>query len=246
MPSDRRSATPSVLSVRVCASTSNLGPGFDVLGLALDLWLTLKARELATTGSARFLRREGEARHWPGDERDLALRAFRCAYERLGGTRAVELTADSQIPLSRGLGSSGAAIAAGLLLGAELAPERAPREQLLAWAIELEGHPDNVAPALFGGCVFVAPLGAGVPSAVQVPLHASLGFAVAWPDATLETSFARSLLPREVPHKVAVETARRLACLIEGLRSGDAQLIAVANDDVLHVPYRLPHIPSGA
>jgi homoserine kinase len=69
---------------------------------------------------------------------------------------------------------------------------------------------------------------------------------VAWPDAKLETSFARSLLPREVPHKVAVETARRLACLIEGLRSGDPQLIAAANEDVLHVPYRLPHIPAGA
>jgi len=242
----RRSPASNSLRLRVCASTSNLGPGFDVLGLALDLPLQLTARALATDGAATLVRRDGEARHWPGNERDLALRAFRCAYERLGGTRAVELAADSQIPLSRGLGSSGAAIAAGLLLGAELAPERAPREQLLAWAIEIEGHPDNVAPALFGGCVFVAPLGDGAPRAVQVPLHASLGFAIAWPDAKLETSFARSLLPRDVPHKAAVETARRLACLIEGLRSGDAQLIAAANEDVLHVPYRLPHLPAGA
>jgi homoserine kinase len=246
MSFDRHSAPSNSSRVRVCASTSNLGPGFDVLGLALDLRLTLTARRLATGGGAELMRRDGEARHWPGGERDLALRAFRCAYERLGGSGAIELAADSQIPLSRGLGSSGAAIAAGLLLGAELAPERAPREQLLAWAIELEGHPDNVAPALFGGCVFVARVGDGAPRAVHVPLHASLGFAVAWPDAKLETAFARSLLPREVPHKAAVETARRLACLIEGLRSGDAHLIAAANEDMLHVPYRLPHIPAGA
>jgi homoserine kinase len=232
--------------VRVSASTSNLGPGFDVLGLAIDLELSLSARQLSESGALVLIRRDGEARHWPGDEHDLALRAFRWAYERLGGARAVELAADSRIPLSRGLGSSGAAIAAGLLLGEALAPRCATREQLLAWAVELEGHPDNVAPALFGGCVFVAPPGAGPPRAVQVPLHPSLGFAVAWPDAKLETSFARSLLPREVPHRAAVDTARRLACLLEGLRSGDPELLGTANDELLHVPYRLPHIPAGA
>jgi homoserine kinase len=245
--SSEASADPHpTLQVSVPASTSNLGPGFDVLGLALDLRLSLSARRLAGAGSPTLVRRDGEARSWPGDEHNLALRGFRCAYERLGGVRAIELGADSHIPLSRGLGSSAAAICAGLLLGEALAPRRAPREQLLAWALELEGHPDNVAPALFGGCVFAAPTGAGALRVVPVPLHPSLGFAVAWPAAPLETAFARSLLPREVPHRAAVETARRLACLLEGLRSGEPELLAAGNEDVLHVPYRLPHIPAGA
>lgn len=246
MSSDASLDSRPALRVRVPASTSNLGPGFDVLGLALDLRLTLTARRLEGIGTASLAQRDGEARHWPGDERDLVIRGFQCAYERLGGARAVELCADSHIPLSRGLGSSGAAITAGLLLGEALAPTRAPREQLLAWAVELEGHPDNVAPALFGGCVFTAPTASGALRAVPVPLHPSLGFAVAWPAAQLETTFARSLLPREIPHRAAVESARKLACLLEGLRSGMAELLAAGNDDVLHVPYRLPHIPGGA
>jgi len=238
---------PSATSrgVRVSASTSNLGPGFDVVGLALDLELELVAHSRTGAGPARLTQRRGEAQHWPGGESELCVRAFRRAFEQLGGQSQVDLEADSHIPVSRGLGSSGAAIAAGLLLGEALAPRRASREQLLAWALELEGHPDNVTPALFGGCALTAPRASGPPRVVHVSLSPALGFSVAWPETTLETAFARSLLPAVVPHGAAVETARKLALVLEGLRTGDGELLAAGNEERLHVPYRLPHIRGG-
>ncbi|HVS12157.1 MAG TPA: homoserine kinase, partial [Planctomycetota bacterium] len=226
-------------------STSNLGPGFDLLGLALSL--SLRASVVGRSEEGPVLRsRAGEARTWPDGSEDLLLRAFERAQRELGGDGAWVLEATSEIPVGRGLGSSAAAIAAGLLLGEALAPRRAGRERLLGWAVEIEGHPDNVAPALFGGCVISAPRAEGPPRIVRIELHPSLGFAVAWPEARLETRFARSLLPREVPLADAVENARRLALLLEGLRSGEPELLALGVEDRLHVPYRLPHIPGGA
>lgn len=229
--------------VRVPASTSNLGPGFDVVGLALDLWLEVEAERSAD--GVRVVAREGEARAWPEDGRDWLARAAEHAFRALGGEGGLELRASSQIPVGRGLGSSGAAIVAGLLIGEHFAPRSAPRETLLQWAIELEGHPDNVAPALFGGCRTTCPREGAAPRAVALEVHPELGFALAWPDAPLETGFARSLLPREVPLASAVDTARRLALVLEGLRRGDPELLAAGQVEHLHVPHRLPHIPGG-
>jgi homoserine kinase len=231
--------------VEVSGSTSNLGPGFDLLGLALSL--RLRASVVGRSDGRPALRaRSGEARTWPGGEEDLLLRAFALAQRELGGDGAWILEASSEIPVGRGLGSSAAAIAAGLLLGEALAPRRAGREQLLAWACEIEGHPDNVVPALLGGCAISVPRPGAAPRVVRVELHPSLAFAVAWPEARLETRFARSLLPREVPLADAVENARRLALLLEGLRTGEPDLLALGVEDRLHVPYRLPHVPGGA
>jgi homoserine kinase len=231
--------------VEVSGSTSNLGPGFDLLGLALSL--SLRASVVGRAEKGPVLRsRAGAAGTWPDGSEDLLLRAFERAQRELGGEGAWTLEATSEIPVGRGLGSSAAAIVAGLLLGEALAPRRAGREQLLGWAVEIEGHPDNVAPALFGGCVISVPRAGGSPRIVRIELHPSLGFAVAWPEARLETRFARSILPREVPLADAVENARRLALLLEGLRSGEPELLALGVEDRLHVPYRLPHIPGGA
>jgi len=229
----------------VSASTSNLGPGFDLLGLALSLPLRASVVERADEGPV-LRSRAGTARTWPDGDQDLLVRAFAHAQRELGGDGAWALEAASEIPVGRGLGSSGAAIAAGLLLGEALAPRRAGRDRLLAWAAGIEGHPDNVAPALYGGCVICVPRPDAAPRVVRVELHPSLGFAVAWPEARLETRLARSLLPREVPLADAVENARRLALLLEGLRSGEPELLALGVEDRLHVPYRLPHIPGGA
>lgn len=230
--------------VRVSASTSNLGPGFDVVGVALDLWLDVAARRSGET--VRVVRREGEARAWPTDDSDLLVRATRRAFYALGGTGGLEIEARSEIPVGRGLGSSAAAVVAGLLLGAHFAARPVERETLLAWAIEIEGHPDNVTPALFGGCRMTCPRAQGAPRPVALELHHELGFAVAWPDAPLSTAFARSLLPREVPLAQAVDTARRLALVLEGLRRGDPELLAAGEVEHLHVPHRLPHIHGGA
>lgn len=246
MARDDRLRTPDGARVRVSASTSNLGPGFDSLGLALSLWLEVTARRLGGAGEHQLLALEGSAREWPAASSNLLVAAFERAQRELGGERAFGFEARSEIPISRGLGSSGAAIAAGLLLGSALAPRPATRAQLLAWALELEGHPDNVAPALLGGCVLSSPAPGGELGALPIPIATSLGFAVAWPEARLETAFARSLLPRTVPLADAVATARALALVIEGLKRGEAQLLAAGNDERLHVPYRLAHIPAAA
>ena len=232
------------LGVRVSASTSNLGPGFDLLGLALSMELHVTARSDA--GRSRAGLGPGlEAEAWPLGDDNLLLVAFERALRRFGGSpRGMALEVRSEIPLSRGLGSSASAIVAGLLLGAAVAPAPASREELLGLALELEGHPDNVAPALLGGCVLAVPSGREV-RVVRQALHASLAFCVAWPRAQLATSFARRLLPAEVRFADAVENPRRLALLLEELRSGDPQLLALGGEDRLHVPYRLPHIPGG-
>jgi homoserine kinase len=246
MPPDAHADVPRPARVRVPASTSNLGPGFDVLGLALDIALEAGAQVDAERADCALETREGTARDWPEGPRELLAAACEHAFRELGGRGGLRLWARSEIPVGRGLGSSGAAIAAGLLLGSHFAPRRASRTEVLGWAVEIEGHPDNVAPALFGGCQLTCPREGAPPRAVAVDLHPELGFAVAWPEAQLETAFARTLLASHVPLAQAVDTARRLALVIQGLRTGDPELLGAGNVEHLHVPHRLPHIPGGA
>lgn len=228
--------------VRIACSTSNLGPGFDLAGLALTLFLDVRARRCAS-GGLRLGDLRGHAREWPQDANRL-FTAFERAWRAGGGGAAhFEFDADSEIPIGRGLGSSGAATAAGLLLGAALAPRPLSREQLLAFGFELEGHPDNITPALYGGLTFSVPREYGPPVFVRGKLHESLGFAVAWPALPFETRVARGLLPKHVPFADAVENPRRLALLIAGLERGDPELLALGGEDRLHVPYRLDAIP---
>jgi homoserine kinase len=231
--------------VRVPASSSNLGPGFDALGLALGLELEVTAQAMPGGSQDALGSLEGTATAWPSGADNLLLRAFARARRELGGGGAWSFDARSRIPLSRGLGSSGAAIVAGLLLGAALSGREVRREDLLAWALELEGHPDNVAPSLLGGCILSQPRAGLPPRFVRVPLADNLAFALAWPDVPLETSFARSLLPQVVKLSDAVENARQLALVLQGLERGDPELLAAGNEERLHVPYRLPHIPGG-
>ena len=229
------------LRVRVPGSTSNLGPGFDLLGLALSLELevTLEPEPDGPGG----VRDEGELPGWPDGPDDL----LRIAFEHVGGRSSdYALRVRSQIPIGRGFGSSGAAIAAGLLLGAAVSPEPIEREDLLRLALELEGHPDNVTPSLLGGCVIAVPLADGAVRVVRQPVHPSLAFAVAWPEAQLATRRARALLPSEVPFADAVENPRRLALLLEGLRTGEPELLRLGAEDRLHVPHRIAHVPGGA
>jgi homoserine kinase len=242
-----RGSFPSV-EVAVSCSTSNLGPGFDLAGLALSMPLHARVWVEAATSAVAPDRLEvsgAAATDWPLGPDNLFWRAIR-AVERELGEKCGSLHAriESDIPVARGLGSSGAAIAAGLLIGEALIGHRLSLERRLALGIELEGHPDNIAASLCGGLTLCLP--GDPPLLVTSEVHPRLAFAVAWPEAKLETPLARAALPSTVRFADAVENARRLPLLIEGLRSGNAELIRAGGQDRLHVPYRLPLIRGGA
>lgn len=230
------------LYVSVPASTSNLGPGFDFLGLALSLHLRVRLHP--SDGERRIEPASGYAVDWPNTPDNLLVRAFDLASSRLSSERATRsrFEVHSDIPVARGLGSSGAAIAAGLLLASALARRPASMDELLAWGLELEGHPDNSSAALLGGCTLSVPRPGGGLRVVKQELHPTLGFALAWPEARLSTHEARGVLPRTVKFEDAVENPRRLALLLEGLRTADPELLRLGSEDRLHVAYRLPLI----
>ena len=245
-PSPTPSAVP-ILSLRVPASTSNLGPGFDFAGLALSMYLDVRVEGRARGDAHEFASRTGTASDWPATADNIVFRAFEHARVALGlPPTPLRLSAHSEIPIARGLGSSGAAIAAGVLLANALAGERASLEQACAWGAAIEGHPDNTSASIAGGCTLAIPRGDGSLRVLRQPLHESLAFAVAWPNSRLSTKEARAVLPREVSFADAAENPRRLAALLEGLRHGDPELLALGGEDRLHVRHRLALIPHGA
>jgi homoserine kinase len=230
--------------VRVSASTSNLGPGFDLAGLALDRFLDVELRPRTSPEEAALTLGAG-CESWPDPANNRLWQAFeRAARARELNPRAYVLRARTEIPVGRGLGSSGAASVAGVLLADSLCPAPSPREDLLLECIELEGHPDNATPALVGGFT-LSFLDRGRAVVIESEIHDSLSFAVAWPEEPLETARARQALPASVDFADAVENPRRLAALLAGLRRGDAALIGAGSVDRLHERHRLPLIRGG-
>lgn len=236
--------------VRIPGSTSNLGPGFDMAGLALDLWLEVQALVAPDECATKVAEVQGEAA-FIKDASPL-LRAFESGARLAGASQlpAFRFGLRSNIPLARGLGSSGAAVAAGLLLGeawarhAGSSPDDLTQVQLDEGS-RLEGHPDNVVASLLGGCTFSVPTERGL-RVVQVPLAPELAYVVAWGATPLSTTQARAALPTNVSFSDAVENPRRLMLLLDGLRRGDGDALALAQQETLHVRHRLPLIPGGA
>ncbi len=235
---------PDILSaarVRVPASTSNLGAGFDCIGLALDLHLEATFRP--GRGGLQ-LERAGTLAGLTGD--DVLLDAFRSALEARGVRPAGHVQVTSDIPVGRGLGSSATATVAGLVLAAAALNEPMDTATTLAAATEREGHPDNAAPTLLGGLIGVVNDGGGRPFAFRLPLSGSIAFAWAAPAVVVSTARARAALPSQVPHAVAVRALSRTAALLHGLATAEPDLIRAGFRDDLHVPYRLPLIPAAA
>jgi homoserine kinase len=206
--------------VRAPASSANLGPGYDVLAAALQLHLELEVEETGEFGVRTDL-------DVPSDRSNLVVRAF----ERLHPADGFTFTVRSPIPVAGGLGSSAAAIVAGLMAADHLFELDA---DLLAAAIELEGHPDNVSAALLGGFVVCADGGA---TRIEVP--AGLEAVVVEPDARpVPTAQARAALPAQVPLADAVHAVAHASLLVLGLSQGDWDLVARGLDDRLHQPRR--------
>jgi homoserine kinase len=239
-PVDRASACV----VRVPASTSNLGAGFDCVGVAIDLWLTVRATLVqdGDSGTVRVRRAGTLASLRVEPDRDLIWRGVVAACERAGkAVPAIAIDADSAIPVARGLGSSAAACVAGALLARALLALDLDDEAIVDVAAGLEGHPDNVAPSVYGGAIVgvrTAPPPHAAWHVAPIAVHPSLRLVFAVPDFEVETHAARAVLPAQLPFATAVDAAARSAALVAGLASGDSGLLAAALDDVLHVPHR--------
>lgn len=230
------------VTVDVPATSANLGPGFDSFGLALDLHDTLAA-EVAGDGLVIEVSGEG-AGEVPLDERHLVVRAMRAAFDEMGvHPDGLAVSCTNRIPHSRGLGSSSAAIVGGISLAVALvanADTRLGELQMLQLATELEGHPDNAAPALLGGFV-IAGTTAGTTWAhpIDVPV---LDLVVFVPPDGVRTDIARGLLPETVSHRDAAANSARAALLALGLR-GDRSLLLAGTEEFLHQLHREPAMP---
>jgi homoserine kinase len=235
------------LRVRVPATSANLGPGFDTLGLALGLHDVVEAR---VTGSGLIIEVSGEGMEDLADvgEKHLIARAMRVAFDDLNLAQppGLALRCVNRIPHGRGLGSSAAAIVAGLIAARALAGASTSPEDVLPLASVLEGHPDNVAPCLFGGLTIAWfwTGAAGLPEARAIkldPLPEVLPVAFIAP-APVSTKVARGLLPAAVPHADAARNAGRAALLIAALTARPDALLE-GTEDKLHQDYRAPAMP---
>jgi len=229
--------------VRVPATTANLGPGFDCLGLALDLWNTFRFT-LEGDGLAVSIQGERGA-GLPRDESNLVAQAFVRLCEAAGAAApaGLHIHCDIRVPTSSGLGSSSTAVAAGLLGANALLGRPFDLTRILELAADMEGHPDNVAAALLGGLTIVVQQGDRLlTKKILVP---EVRVALAVPDLPFSTRSARADLPTHVSMKDAVFNLQRTPLVVEALRTGDYDLLSQVMDDRLHQAARLKLIPGG-
>ncbi len=227
----------SSLKIIVPASTSNLGPGFDTLGLAVNRYLIIEAEpadrlSVEVTG-------EGTA-HIPTDESNLTIQAVRRV---LNESPRLSIKIQNGIPSCGGFGASGAAIVGGLLIGNELSEKKLGGEEIYDVAVQIEGHPDNISAALLGGLVVNARGESGRYSHLKIPIDTRLKFVSILPDSRVETGSARKILPKSVPMSEAVSNVQHSSLLVAALTSGDYEMIRYATHDELHEKYRKKLIP---
>lgn len=235
---------PPIASVDVPASSANLGSGYDCFAVALSLKLRAELWHGDEVGITLNARGEGTAPEESGNADDnLVLRAFREGLRASAapGAASWRIEVSSMIPAARGLGSSAAAIVAGLVLGAAVGRRTVEADELLALAARMEGHPDNVAAALYGGfTVALAGEGPVVLRRFRVP---EAWIPVAFiPQSRSRTHEMRAALPAQVAHDAAARQAARSALLATAIMTSDAGLLRTAMADELHQPYRLPHL----
>lgn len=228
-----------MVRLAVPATAANLGPGYDCLGLALALYNYL---ELEPARRWQLVIRGEGAESLPRDESNLVWQSMEHLWRQTGTpVPCVKLTLVNGIPLGRGLGSSAAAIVGGLSLANHWLDKPLDKEELLQLAAELEGHPDNVAPALFGGLTIAWTTPAG-PQFKKLTVHRGVSPLICVPDETMSTEVARSLRPLSVPHEDAIFNVSRSALLVAALIQSP-ELLFEATEDRLHQSYRASAMP---
>ena len=233
--------------VDVPATTANLGPGFDCLGAALDLNNQFQLKVLEG-GAERFelIIESKEGSHLRGGPDNLVYRAAQRVWREVGMQPiALEARVQLAVPPARGMGSSATAIVAGLMGANALAGEALGKEKLLELAIDIEGHPDNVVPSLLGGLCMTAKAASQRWRVVRCEWINSVKAVVAIPSIRLSTSEARRAMPKAIPISDAVVNLGALTLLLQGLRTGNGDLISDGMHDRLHEPYRWRLIKGG-
>lgn len=227
------------VKVRVPATTANCGPGFDAVGIACTLYNTF---ELNLCDDI-IINIYGEGQEsLPCDENNVVVQAIQRVFNCTGLQAGFKLTMHNNIPLSRGLGSSAAAVVGGLCAANAICGDKLSKSELLAIATEFEGHPDNVAPAIFGGITLSFVDGNKANTLRFIP-PLDLKMVACIPDFTLATKLARQALPKTVPHTDAVFNVSRTALLVGALAQGQFEYLRFALKDRLHQPYREKLIP---
>jgi homoserine kinase len=237
---------PAIATVDVPASSANLGSGYDCFAAALSLKLRAELFEGNEPGIVLEAHGEGANSIGPPDD-NLVVRSFRdglkAAHGPAGGHGAWRIDVRSMVPSARGLGSSAAAIVAGLLLGIAAGRRNPEPDEILALATRLEGHPDNVAAALYGGITLAVTDDAEFMTLRRFRVPEAWIPVIFVPQAESRTAEMRDVLPLAVPHHEAAAAAARAALLATAVITSDAGLLRVAMDDRLHQPFRLPRLP---
>ena len=240
------------VSVKVPATSANLGPGFDCMGLAIPLYNTITIEETVLPGTgieinvlaAESSENELLMEHIPMDENSIVYKAVELLYNSIGQTPSeLKITIQSEIPIARGLGSSASVIVGGLIAANELLGRPADETALLSIATEVEGHPDNVTPAIVGGLVITSQEDDGSIVYRKLDWPEEWHLTVCVPDYELATDISRSVLPKEVPMADAVFNAKRMGMFVHAVHTKDIELMKLALKDRLHQPYRTKLVP---
>ena len=237
------------VTVKVPATIANLGPGFDIFGMAIPFYNEITIEETVIPSSGvefHVLDENGEENLYVNDEggENIVLKAIKFLYNFIGQEPdGLKITVKTGIPIARGMGSSASVIVGGLIAANELLGNPSDLDALLAIATEVEGHPDNVVPAFVGGFAISSQEEDGRVVYRKIEWNPDWKLTICIPDYELQTGISRSVLPEKASYKDAVFNAKRCAMFIQALNTKDDKLIKLALQDRLHQPYRLKLVP---
>ncbi|MCD8024466.1 MAG: homoserine kinase [Candidatus Gastranaerophilales bacterium] len=233
------------VSVETPATIANLGCGFDSFGLALPLYNIITVEETIMPGSGIEINiLNNDSDNIPHDKNNIVFKAIELLYNYIGqAPTELKINIKTEIPVARGLGSSASVITGGLIAANELLGHPADEEVLLSIATEIEGHPDNITPAVTGGVTISALEDTGSITYRKLPWPLDWKIIVGIPDFELTTDISRSILPQNVPIQDAAFNLRRAAMFVEAVHTKDEELMKLALTDKLHQPYRMKLVP---